>query len=137
MTFSLRPVERVDLALDRGLGEHPRRLLERRRRDEAAGLQARLGDAEQHRLAFGLLLLLLEPGVGLVHLLAVDLLAGQQRGVAAVGDLDLLQHLANDHLDVLVVDLHALEPIDLLDLADEIFGQRLDAEHFEDVVRIG
>ena len=76
-------------------------------------------------------------GVDLVHLLAVDLLAGQQGGVAAVGDLDLLQHLANDHLDVLVVDLHALEPIDFLDLADEIFGQRLDAEHFEDVVRIG
>ena len=62
---------------------------------------------------------------------------GKQGGVAAVGDLDLLQHLANDHLDVLVVDLHALESIDFLDLADEIFGQRLDAEHFEDVVRIG
>src|SRR3712207_7921804 len=36
----------------------------------------------------------------------------QQRGIAAVGDLDLLQHLANDHLDVLVVDLHALQSID-------------------------
>ena len=77
----------------------------------------RLGDAEQDRLAFGLLLLLVELGVDLVHLLAVDLLADQQGGVAAVGDLDLLQHLANDHLDVLVVDLHALESIDLLDLA--------------------
>ena len=98
---------------------------------------ARLGDAEQHRLAFGLLLLLLEPGVGLVHLLAIDLLAGEQRGVAAVGDLDLLQHLANDHLDVLVVDLHALESVDLLDLAHEIFGERLNPEDFEDVVRIG
>ena len=75
--------------------------------------------------------------VGLVHLLAIDLLAGEQRGVAAVGDLDLLQHLANDHLDVLVVDLHALQSIDLLDLAHEIFGERLDAEHLEDVVRIG
>ena len=54
----------------------------------------------------------------------------------SVGDLDLLQHLANDHLDVLVVDLHALQSIDLLDLAHEIFGQRLDAERFQDVVRI-
>ena len=80
---------------------------------------------------------LLELGIDLVHLLAVDLFAGQQGGVAAVGDLDLLQHLANDHLDVLVVDLHALESIDFLDLGDEIFGQRHDAEHFEDVVRIG
>ena len=77
-----------------------------------------------------------ELGVDLVHLLAVDLLARQQRGVAAVGDLDLLQHLANDHLDVLVVDLHALQPVDLLDLVDEVLGQRLDPQHFEDVVRV-
>ncbi len=80
---------------------------------------------------------LVELGVELVHLLTIDLLARQQRGVAAVGDLDLLQHLANDHLDVLVVDLHALEPIDLLDLGHEVLGQRLDAQHLEDVVRVG
>ena len=70
-------------------------------------------------------------------MLAVDLLADQQGGVAALGDLDLLKHLADDHLDVLVVDLHALEPVDLLDLADEIFGQRFDAQNLEDIVRIG
>ncbi len=40
--------------------------------------------------------------------------------VTGLLDLDLLQHLANDHLDVLVVDAHALEAIDLLDLVDEI-----------------
>jgi len=34
-------------------------------------------------------------------------------------DLDLAQHLANDHLDVLVVDLHALQAVDVLDLAHE------------------
>ena len=39
------------------------------------------------------------------------------------------QHLADDHLDVLVVDLHALEPVDLLDLVDQVLGQRLLAEH--------
>ena len=87
-------------------------------------------------LPVGGLLALAELGVDLVHLLVVDLLAGQQRGVAAVGDLDLLQHLANDHLDVLVVDLHALEPVDFLDLVDEVLGQRLDPHHFEDVVRV-
>jgi hypothetical protein len=52
-----------------------------------------------------------------------------------VGDLDLLQHLANDHLDVLVVDLHALQPVDLLDLVDEIGGELLDALDRQDVVR--
>jgi hypothetical protein len=36
---------------------------------------------------------------------------------------------------VLVVDLHALEPIDLLDLVDEIVGQFLDALDRQDVVR--
>src|ERR1044071_742057 len=43
----LEAVERVDLAVDRGLGEHARGLLERRRRDERAGLQARLGDRSE------------------------------------------------------------------------------------------
>jgi hypothetical protein len=49
----------------------------------------------------------------------VDLLAAQQARVAGVGDLDLAQHLADDHLDVLVVDLHALQPVDVLDLLDQ------------------
>ena len=52
-----------------------------------------------------------------------------------VGDLDLLQHLADDHLDVLVVDRHALQPVDVLDLVDEVGGQRLDALDRQDVVR--
>ena len=87
-------------------------------------------------MPLGLLLLLLEPGVDLVHLLAVDLLAGQQGGRPAVGDFDLLEHLADDHLDMLVVDLHALEPVDLLDLAHEIFGESLDAEEQYVVVEV-
>ena len=52
-----------------------------------------------------------------------------------VGDLDLLQHLANDHLDVLVVDHHALQPVDFLDLVDEVGRQRLHALDRQDVVR--
>ena len=36
---------------------------------------------------------------------------------------------------MLVVDLHALQPVDLLDLVDQIGGERLDAEHAQDVVR--
>src|SRR5260370_27983647 len=35
----LEALERVDLAVDRGLGQHPRGFLERSRRDERAGLQ--------------------------------------------------------------------------------------------------
>src|SRR3546814_15812605 len=86
-------------------------------RFRSPGLERGLGDPEQHRLAVGKLAALGSGlGVDLVHLLAVHLLADQQRGVPRFGDLDLLQHLANDHLDVLVVDLHALEPVDFLNL---------------------
>ena len=66
-----------------------------------------------------------------------SLLALQQLGLAGVVDLDLLQHLANDHLDVLVVDVDALQPVDLLDFVDEVGRQLLDALDGEDVVRSG
>ena len=54
----LEAFERIDLAVDRRLGEDAGGLLEGRRRDEGAGLQRRLGDAEQNRHAGGGLLLL-------------------------------------------------------------------------------
>src|SRR6202140_4200280 len=132
----LEAIERVGLAVDRGLGEHARRLLERRRRDERARLQRGLGDAEQHRMrGRGLLALGHEAGVGLVELGLVYLVALDQVGLAGVLDLDLLQHLPPDHFDVLVVDRDALEPVDVLDLIDEVAGQLLDALDRQNVVR--
>src|SRR5262249_2865449 len=131
-----QPVEGVHLAVHRGFGEHARRLLERCRGDERAGLQRRLGDAEQHRVCFrGLAALGLRPIIDLVELDPVDLLALDQLGLPGIVDLDLLQHLANDHLDVLVVDVDALQAIDLLDLVDEIGGEILDALDRQNVVR--
>src|SRR3546814_9359820 len=47
----LEALQRVDLALHRRFGEDAGRLLEGRRRNEAARLQARLGDAEEDRAA--------------------------------------------------------------------------------------
>src|SRR5580693_8785311 len=132
----LEAVERIGLAVDRGLGEHARRLLERRRRDERARLQRGLGDAEQHRMrGRGLLALGHEAGVGLVELGLVDLIALDQVGLAGVLDLDLLQHLPHDHFNVLVVDRDALQPVDVLDLVDEVAGKLLDALDRQDVVR--
>src|SRR6185437_9838430 len=132
----LEAFQRVDLAVDGGLGEHAGGLLERRRREEGAGLQARLGDAEQNRRPRGgLLALLLGLGVDLVELDLVDLLARDHVGLALVGDFDLLQHLTDNHLDVLVVDEHALQPVDLLDLVDQIGREFLDALDRQDVVR--
>src|SRR4029079_11331675 len=48
---------------------------------------------------------------------------------------NFLQHLANDYLDVLVVDVEALQPVDLLDFVDQIGCQFLDALDGEDIVR--
>ena len=72
----------------------------------------------------------------LEHVL-LDLLVDEEVGVAHVDDADAAQHLPHDRLDVLVVDLHALESVDLLHLVDQVLGQRLLAEHLEDVVRVG
>ncbi|MPL98794.1 hypothetical protein SDC9_45003 [bioreactor metagenome] len=126
----------VALALHRSLGEHAGGLLEGGRRDEGPRLQRGLGDAQKHRLARSRTAAAgLDLGVLFLELLPVDVLALQQRGVARVADLDLLQHLANDHLDVLVVDLHALQTIDVLHLVDEVVGQSLDPHDAQNVVR--
>ena len=75
-------------------------------------------------------------------LVAVDELAGQELRVALLVDADLLHHLADDQLDVLVVDVHALRLVDLLDLANEVqlgLGPPLDlvlATVGEDLVRV-
>src|SRR5216684_7483067 len=47
----LKAVQRIDLAVDRRLGENPGGLLERCRRNERAGLERGLGDAEENRIA--------------------------------------------------------------------------------------
>src|ERR1019366_15568 len=95
-----------------------------------------LGNAEQDRRSGGgLLALFLGLGVDLVELDLVDLFARDHVGLALVGDLHLLQHLTDDHLDVLVVDQHALQPVDLLDFVDQIGSEFLDALDRQNVVR--
>src|ERR1700749_4305894 len=68
---------------------------------------------------------------------AIDLLAPEPLGVTRIRDADLAEHLADDDLDVLVVDRHALEPIDFLHLADEELVERGRPEDLKDLVRIG
>src|SRR5258707_15122315 len=87
-------------------------------------------------MAVGRLLALFEGlGVDLVEFRFVDLLAVNEIGLAHLADFDLLEHLADNHLDVLVVDVDALEPIDFLDLVDQIRRQLFDALDRQDVVR--
>ena len=66
----------------------------------------------------------------------VDLLVDQELGVADLLDLHRAHHLAHDHLDVLVVDRHALRPVDLLDLVGQVALQLLLAQHLQHVVRV-
>ena len=51
-------------------------------------------------------------------------------------DLHRPHHLAHDHLDVLVVDRHALRAVDLLDLVRQVPLQLLLAQHLQNVVRV-
>src|SRR5690606_14564996 len=66
-----------------------------------------------------------------------NLLPRNVAGIAGIGNVDATQHLANDHLDVLVVDLHTLQTIHVLHFADDVVGQLLDALQTQDIVRIG
>src|SRR5690606_6742834 len=52
--------------------------------------------------------------------LEVDHLTRQQGRVGVVDDSDLAEHLANDDLDVLVVDRHTLRAVNTLDAVDEV-----------------
>src|SRR6185295_12346973 len=68
---------------------------------------------------------------------ALDLLAGDVTRLARVRDLHAPEHLPNDHLDVLVVDLHALQTVDVLYLVDDVAGELFHAEQPQDVLRVG
>ena len=71
----------------------------------------------------------------LLEIEAVDLVAPEQRGVARIGDLHLAQHLPHNDLDVLVVNLDALEAVDFLHFVDEVLLQILRSADLEDLVR--
>ena len=56
--------------------------------------------------------------------------------VARLGDAHLAQHLAHDDFDVLVVDRHALQPINFLHFVDQMLLQFLRAADVENFVRV-
>src|SRR5215831_19481015 len=134
----LQAAQVVGLAADGRLGQHPGRFLEGGSRDEAVRGQRGLGDAEEDRLGGGrgltgrgrLVVLLLEDE--LVHELA-----HHEVGAADLLDAHAPEHLAHDDLDVLVVDRHALQAIDLLHLVHEIALQLAIAQHGQVVVGVG
>src|SRR5690606_79439 len=61
----------------------------------------------------------------------VYILARQEVRISRIDDLNLLHHLTNDSLDVLVVDLHTLQAVYFLDFVHQIFlycGRALDRQ---------
>src|SRR5215213_2920329 len=117
----LEPEQAVALALDRGVGEHLGRLLEGGGRQPRLGRERGLGDAHEHRAGRGRLAALGDdPTVLGLEQRPLDQRTGQELRRARVDDGHPLQHLPDDHLDVLVVDRHALAAVDLLDLTDQV-----------------
>ena len=66
----------------------------------------------------------------------VDLLFQQELRIAHVFHFHPAHHLANDHFDVLVADVHALQAVDFLDFVHQVSLQFLLAEHGKNVVRV-
>ena len=128
----------VALAHDRRFGQHAGGFLERCGRDKRIGRQRCLGNTQQNVFVGRRNLVLLRHAIVLVqqfrtfHLLANDVV-----GVAGIDDLNAAQHLAHDHFDVLVIDLHALQTVHVLHFVDDVTRQRFDTQQTQDVLRIG
>src|ERR671921_41417 len=75
-------------------------------------------------------------GSDLAEALLVDVLPLEELRLPRLDDAHLLEHLAHDHADVLVVDLHALEAVDLLHLVQQVLLHRARALDAQDVVRV-
>src|SRR4029077_5530269 len=112
-------------------------LLEARGGDERVGRERSLGDAEEQRtsrcraatVSYYAVVLFAE--AELIHLLLEE-----ERGVAHVFDLDPTHHLPGDGLDVLIVDVHALEAVNLLNGVHQIRLRELLAEDGQQIVQV-
>src|SRR5471032_1526996 len=127
----------IALAGYRRLGQYASGFLEGSRRDERFGGQRRLGDTQQHASELGNEFLVARQtlvfyqNVSQFHLVALD-----ESGIAGFSDFNFTQHLTQDGLDVLIVDLHALQTINVLDLVHDVLGQRTHTQQSQDVVWI-
>ena len=77
-----------------------------------------------------------DPLVLVLEAEAIDLLLEEELGVTNFLDPHPPEHLTDDHFDVLVVDVHALQSIDLLDRVDQVSLQLLHSADRKDIVRI-
>ncbi len=133
----LEPAQRIAQTPNRRLGQHPGRLLEGGRRDERIRGQGRLGDSKQDRIeARRRLAVTLQPFVLLQHPGTLGPLPLEETALARIGHLHLAQHLPDHDLDMLVIDPHTLEAVDVLDLLDEVGRQRGHPQQAQNIVRV-
>ena len=129
------PTKPIHLTKRSRFGKHASRILERCGRNEAIGLERSLGNSQQYWHRFcGFTTLLDHALVFRFEVQFIDLITPQQRRVAGIGDLHLAQHLPHNDLDVLIVNLYALEPVNFLNFVDQVFLQVLRSTHFQDFV---
>src|SRR5579883_3342580 len=131
----------VGLALNRRLRQHARRLLEGSRRQEAVGVERCLCDAQQHGLCGSRLAAFRQHArVGVRVDKAVNQIVGQHLRIARLLHLDTAQHLPDDDLNVLIIDVHtgiAVHPLHLFDKVKLHGFAALDAQHLLRVALAG
>src|SRR5216683_2793374 len=133
----LEAAEIVHFAGDGRFREDAGSLLEARGGDERIGRERGLGDTEEERTArCGAAAIGDDAIVLLAEAELVHLLLEKERGVAHVLDLDPAHHLARDGLDVLVVDVDALETVNLLNGVDQVRLREFFAEDGKQVVEV-
>ena len=134
----LEALEIINLAQCRSVGENTCGFLEGCGRDKGLCLKRRLGNTEEHWLTFSRhATSIFDMIIGAHEHEAVNLLTPEEIRVPWIGDTDLLEHLRDDHLNVLIINGNTLEAVDLLNLSDQVILNSRGSENVEHFVRIG
>src|SRR5258708_15855404 len=132
----LKSTEKIDLAERRRFREHSGSILEGSRRDETIGLKRRLGNPKKHWNGFRRFTTLFgDSPIFFVEFKSVDLITPEQLGITRFGDFHFPQHLANNDLDMFIINLNALEAVHLLHLVYQVLLQILRSADIQDFMR--
>ena len=139
----LKAKQRIHLALNDRVSQDAGRLLEGSSRQEGVRGKRGLRDTHEHRRIGSLLEIdlavlntLTNLAVLSLQLALLHITAGQKRRIAAFVHTNLLHHLTNDNLDMLIVDINALHPVNLLDFLNQVILNGLCTTDGKHVVRI-
>src|SRR5882724_10688294 len=133
----LEAAQIIDFAGHRGFRENTRGLLEAGRRDERVGRERCLGDTKKQRTARrGSATIGDDTVVLLAEAELVHLFLEKELRITYVFDFDPAHHLARDGFDVLVVDVDALEAVNLLNGIDQVGLREFLAEDRKQIVQV-